>query len=54
MHAWPQVCNDGNDIIKAMKVNRELNLADVGTHYCTRAEMAYFLKRLRGSGSRQA
>ena len=37
-----------------MKVDRSLNLADVGTHYCTRAEVAFFLKRLRGNGGRQA
>jgi hypothetical protein len=35
--------------IKGLKVDRELNLADVGTHYCSREVMAYFEAQLRGA-----
>ena len=33
-------------IIKALKIDRDINLADCGTHYCTTTEMQYFLKRV--------
>jgi hypothetical protein len=37
--------------IQGLKVDRELNLADVGTHYCSREVLAYFEPQLRGAGA---
>ena len=31
--------------IKGLKVDRELKLADVGTHYCSREVMALFVQK---------
>ena len=35
------------EIIVAVKVMRDLNLADIGTHYCTRDILDYFRYKTR-------
>ena len=35
------------DVIKAMKISREFNVADAGTHYCTKDVFLAFDKKLR-------
>ena len=40
--------------IKGLKMDRSLNIADAGTHYITRDEMAYVEPRLRGEAQHRA
>ena len=37
------------EVIAALKIARDLNVADVGTHYCTRGEIARVARILRGT-----
>ena len=40
-----------NDKIAGIKLDRDLNLADLGTHYSARDVIAYFEPQLMGSGA---